>query len=76
MTSYDTPRVLQAGFEGFGNKPINLDFSGNNSLKLRGGNQISSGKLSTSILIEAWDGTETPSHYQVDGLVPAVFKNK
>ena len=76
VTSYDTPRVLQATFEGFDNKAINLDFSGTSGLKLRAANQISSVKLSTSILIEAWDGTETPSHYQVDGLVPAVFKNK
>jgi hypothetical protein len=76
ITSYDTPRVLQATFEGFDNKAINLDFSGTNALKLSGANQISSNKLSTSILIEAWDGTETPSHYQIDGLVPAVFKNK
>jgi len=75
-TSFDPPRSLQAGFEGFSNKPINLAFTGTSGLKLKGADQLISNKMSSSILIEAWDGTETPSHYQIDGLLSATFRNK
>jgi hypothetical protein len=75
-TSFDPPKSLQAGFGGFGNKPINLAFTGTSGLKLKGTDQLVSNKMSSGILIEAWDGTETPSHYQVDGLLSATFRNK
>jgi hypothetical protein len=32
--------------------------------------------MSSGILIEAWDGTGNPSHYETDGLMPATFRNK
>jgi len=75
-TSFDPPKSLQAGFEGFSNKPISLVFAGTTGLKLKGTDQLVSNKMSSGILIEAWDGTETPSHYQVDGLLSATFRNK
>jgi len=74
-SSFDPPRSLQAGFEGFSNKPINLAFSGTTGLKLKGTDQLISNKMSSNILIEAWDGTQTPSHYETDGLLPATFGN-
>ena len=44
--------------------------------KLKGTDELKGGLLSTNILIEAWDGTGSPSHYESDGLMPATFSNK
>ncbi|HTE28074.1 hypothetical protein [Flavitalea sp.] len=75
-TSLDTPKTLDVSFEGFDNKPINLAFAEPGILVIRGGSELKSGDLSSDILIEAWDGTGSPSHYQTDGLMPATFRKK
>lgn len=75
-TSFDQPRTLEVGIEGFHNEPIKIAFDGTTGLKLMGTNELQSPRLSTGVLIEAWDGTGHPSHYETDGLVPATFKNK
>lgn len=75
-SSLDAPRTLGVGFEGFGNKLIPLVFSGTSGLLLKDPNGLTSSKLTSNILIDAWDGTgEAPTHYDSDGGVPATFKN-
>ena len=74
-TSFDQPRTYGVGFEGFHNTPINLAFWGTNELTLKGTDVLRSPRMSTGILIEAWDGTGNPSHYETDGLMQATFKN-
>lgn len=74
-TSYDTPKNLGCSIEGFSYEEIALEFDGTDKLKLRGTNKISSGRISSGILIEAWDGTGNPSHYETDGLMPATIKH-
>ncbi|MFT3826587.1 MAG: hypothetical protein QM731_21885 [Chitinophagaceae bacterium] len=73
--SFDPPRTLGVGLEGFNNKAINFEFLGRDGLILKGTNQLRSNRMSTGILIEAWDGTGNPSHYETDGLMPATFSN-
>jgi hypothetical protein len=75
-TSLDTPKPLDVSFEGFNNKAINLAFAEPGVLVIKGNSEIKSGDLSSDILIEAWDGTGSPSHYQTDGLMPATFRKK
>jgi hypothetical protein len=75
-SSFDTPKPLDVSLEGFSNKAINLAFTESGGLILKGATEIKSGNMSSDILIEAWDGTGNPSHYQIDGLMPATFKNK
>lgn len=75
-SGYLTPKTVGVSFEGFNNKPIALSFSGTNKLVIPGTGELKSPRLSTGILIEAWDGTGSPSHYETDGLVPATLKNK
>ena len=72
----DPPRPLEVGLEGFSHKPIPLVFTQSGGLKLKGADELKSGNMSSGILIEAWDGTGSPSHYQSDGLMPATFRNK
>ncbi|HEY1202599.1 MAG TPA: hypothetical protein VGE79_16535 [Niastella sp.] len=75
-SSLDPARTLGVGLEGFGNVNIPLVFSGSSGLILKNPNGLTSNKLSSSILIDAWDGTgEAPTHYDTDGGVPATFKN-
>ncbi|MCW3117645.1 MAG: hypothetical protein JWM28_1727, partial [Chitinophagaceae bacterium] len=75
-TSYDPPRTLGVGFEGFNLKPINLQFWGTDELTLKDGVELKSGRQSTGILIEAWDNTiGNPTHYETDGLMAATFAN-
>ena len=75
-SSLDTPKPLEVSLEGFNKKPIDLAFTENGALVLKGTNQLKSGNMASGILIEAWDGTSDPSHYQTDGLLPATFTNK
>ena len=72
-SSQDNPRSLSAGIEGFHNQPISMAFDGVTGLKLKGTNELTSFPISSGILIEAWDGTGNPSHYETDGLMPATF---
>ena len=66
----------EIGLEGFNSTDIQLVFSGTSGLKLKNPNGLTSNKLSSSILIDAWDGTgDAPTHYDTDGGVPATFKN-
>lgn len=75
-SSLDQPRTLGVGFEGFGNVDIPLVFSGSSRLILKDPNGLTSNKLTSNILIDAWDGTgEAPTHYDTDGGVPATFRN-
>ena len=74
-TSFDPLRSYSVGFEGFHNTPIDLAFWGTNELTVKGTDVLKSPRISTGILIEAWDGTGNPSHYETDGLMPATFKN-
>ena len=74
-TSFDPARTYGVGFEGFHNTEIDLAFWGTNELTLKAVAELKSPRLSTGILIEAWDGTGNPSHYETDGLMPATFKN-
>ncbi|RYY15306.1 MAG: hypothetical protein EOO04_28810 [Chitinophagaceae bacterium] len=76
FTSFDTPKPLDVSFEGFSNQPIILSFTEPGGLAIKSSNKIQSPNLSSDILIEAWDGTGSPSHYQTDGLMPAIFSNK
>ena len=74
--SLDTPKSLGLGLEGFKNKVIKLEYWGTDELKLKGTNKLTSGRLTSSILIEAWDNTVSiPSHYETDGMVPATFRD-
>jgi len=73
LPSDDPPRSLGVGLEGFSNTAINLEFWGTDELKLKGTNQLKSNRMSSGILINAWDGTGSPSQYESDGLVPATF---
>lgn len=75
-TSFDPPRPLEVALEGFSHQPVQLVFTESGALKLKGANELKSGKMSSGILIEAWDGTGNPSHYETDGLMPAIFRNK
>jgi hypothetical protein len=73
--SFDPPKTLQCGFDGFRNKVIHLEYWGTDELTLRGTNKLTSNRMSSNILVEAWDNTvSNPSHYETDGLVPATFK--
>ena len=72
----DPPRPLDVSLEGFDMKPIQLVFTETGGLKLKGTNEVLTGNMASDILIEAWDGTGSPSHYQLDGLMPASFRNK
>jgi hypothetical protein len=72
----DPPRPLGVGLEGFGHKAIPLVFTETGALKLKGTDELKSGNMSSGILIEAWDGTGSPSHYESDGLMQATFRNK
>ena len=74
-SSLDPAKTLGVGLEGFHNEPINFEFAGTTGLKLMGTDKLSSNRLSSGILIEAWDGTGNPSHYETDGGVAATFKN-
>jgi hypothetical protein len=73
--SYDQPRSLGVSLEGFNNKAINLAYWDTDGLILKGTTKLTSPRMSSGILIEAWDGTGSPSHYETDGLVPATFSN-
>ena len=74
-TSYDPPRSLGVYLEGFNMKPIDLRFWGTDELSLKG-DKLKSGRLSSGILIEAWDNTVgNPTHYETDGLIEATFEN-
>lgn len=75
-SGYLTPKTLGVSFEGFNNKSISLAFAGSDKLIIPGTGELKSQRLSSSILIEAWDGTGNPSHYETDGLVEATLKNK
>jgi hypothetical protein len=75
-SSSDHPRILGVSLEGFNNKTISLEFTGVDGMKLKGTNELKSNRMSSGILIEAWDGTGSPSHYETDGLMQATFKNK
>jgi len=75
-TSFDPPRPLEVALEGFRHQPIQLIFTESGALKLKGTNELKTGNMSSGILIEAWDGTGNPSHYETDGLMPATFSNK
>lgn len=74
-TSFDQPRSYSVGFEGFHNTAIDLAFCGTNELTVKGTDVLKSPGISSGILIEAWDGTGNPSHYETDGLMSATFKN-
>lgn len=75
-SSLDPARTLGVGLEGFNSTNISLVFSGSSGLLLKNPNGLTSNKLSSSILIDAWDGTgDAPTHYDTDGGVPATFKN-
>lgn len=74
--SLDPPKPLSMGLEGFENKVIRLEYWGTDELKLKGTNKLTSNKMSSGILIEAWDNTVSiPSHYETDGLMPATFSD-
>lgn len=75
-SSLDQPRTLGVGLEGFNSTNIELVFSGSSGLLLKNPNGLTSSRLTSNILIDAWDGTgEAPTHYDTDGGVPATFKN-
>jgi hypothetical protein len=74
--SLDPPKPLSVGLEGFRNKVIRLEYWGTDELKLKGTNKLTSNRMSSGILIEAWDNTvSVPSHYETDGLMPATFSD-
>lgn len=73
--SLDPPKSLGVSLQGFMHEPIKLEFWGTDELKLRGTSQLKTGRMSSGILIEAWDNTVPPSHYETDGLMPAVFSD-
>lgn len=75
-SSLDPAKSLNVGLEGFSNKVISLEYWGTDELKLKGTNKLTSNRMSSGILIEAWDGTGSPSHYETDGLMPATFSDK
>jgi hypothetical protein len=75
-TSYDPPKSLDVSLEGFNNHPIALVFTESGELKLKGADELKSVNIASDILVEAWDGTGSPSHYETDGLMPASFRNK
>lgn len=75
-TSYDPPRTLNVGFEGFNLKPINLRFWGTDELAIKDADELKSNRVASNILIEAWDNTiGDPTQYESDGLMPATFAN-
>lgn len=74
-SSLDPARSLGVSLEGFNNQPIQLEYWGTDELKLKGTNELRSNRMSSGILIEAWDGTGNPSHYETDGLMPATFRD-
>lgn len=75
-SSLDPAKPLGVGLEGFENKVIRLEYWGTDELKLKGTNKLTSNKMSSGILIEAWDNTVSiPSHYETDGLMPAIFSD-
>ena len=74
-SSYDPPKSLGVSLEGFDNKAIKLEYWNNDGLKLKGTSKLTSNRMSSGILIEAWDGTGNPGHYETDGLMPAVFSD-
>lgn len=76
FTSFDPPRPLEVGLEGFSHRWIPLVFTEAGILTLKGVNELKSGNMASGILIEAWDGTGNPSHYETDGLMTATFSNK
>jgi len=73
--SYDSPRSLGVSLEGFNNKAISLQFWDTEGLVLKGAGKLTSNRMASGILIEAWDGTGNPSQYETDGLMPATFSN-
>jgi len=73
--SYDSPRSLGVSLEGFNNKAISLSFWDTDGLTLKGTGKLTSNRMASGILIEAWDGTGNPSQYETDGLVAATFSN-
>lgn len=75
-SSYDTPKSLDVSLEGFNSQPVQVVFTESEGLKLKGTDELKSGNMASDILIEAWDGTGSPSHYETDGLMPASFRNK
>lgn len=75
-SGYLPAKTAGVSLEGFNNTAIALSFSGTNKLIIPGTGELKSGRLSSGILIEAWDGTGSPSHYETDGLVAATLKNK
>ena len=74
-SSQDPPRPLGVALEGFMYEPIKLEFWGTDELKLRGTSQLKTGRMASGILIEAWDNTVMPSHYESDGLMRATFSD-
>ena len=75
-SSLDPAKPLGVGLEGFENKVIKLEYWGTDELKLKGTNKLTSSRMSSGILIEAWDNTVSiPSHYETDGLMPATFSD-
>lgn len=75
-SSQSQPKSFGCGIEGFSNDPINLAFTNNMGLVLQNATVLTSARMASGILIEAWDGTGSPSHYETDGLMPATFRNK
>jgi hypothetical protein len=74
--SLDPKKPLSIGLEGFENKVIKLEYWGTDELILKGTTKLASNRMSSGILIEAWDNTvSVPSHYETDGLMPATFSN-
>jgi len=73
--SFDPAKPLGVSLEGFNNKAIQLEFWGTDELKLKGTNELKSNRMASGILIEAWDGTGNPNHYETDGLMPATFSD-
>lgn len=65
---------LAVGMEGFEFKPIAFEFDGTSGLKLKN-SPLQTGRMATSILIEAWSGEGNPSHYETDGLMKATLRN-
>lgn len=75
-TSHDPARTLNVGFEGFNLKPIDLRFIGTDELSLNNTDVLNSPRMSSNILVEAWDNTVgDPTQYESDGLMPATFRN-
>jgi hypothetical protein len=74
-TSFDPAKPLEVSLQGFNNQPISVAFTEAGQLVLKDKAELKSEDMSSGILIEAWDGTGSPSHYRTDGLMPATLKN-